>query len=344
MPPRVAKNGKPGSISLPALGAGMFDLAQAADPGPDGGAGRPVAGERAVFTKPARGPKAETPDKKSRARFELALLGTEEFFLRPSQLGLLVRCPLRRVLEYLLAEDDEGGRPAQTGSLTHAAVAAFHQHQDKKLDRRVQAAMEALAANAALFPLADPDDARIFTKHYVADPRNREARLAAIERRVDLKLPPHPLDPTRKPIWVKGTLDQIRVHKDGTHHLYDLKTGAPSGAVMLGDYAYQCAAYCLAARASGFPNCETGYLIRAAAYRQQNARLPSPEGVFWKVPFDHRRAVMLMDSVRLTVALIRSGEVMVGPGVHCSYCPLGGLDGCLPVAESRLGLEVQNGS
>lgn len=331
MPVKAAR--KPGKKADPfgALGSTMLDLSP------------PVPVKTGyVFRKPAKGPVAEAKPETARKPFELHLLGTREFYLRPSSLGLLVRCPLMRVLEFMLATADEGGRPAQTGSLTHKAVEAFHR-QKGPTEKKIEAAFGALASNAAAFPLADLDDARIFTRHYVADPRNQAAKILANERQVNLVLKPHPLDPTGQAVHIQGTLDQIRQHEDGRIHLYDLKTGMPSGAVMLGDHAYQIAAYTLAGRASGWPELQTGYLIRAAAYRTQGARLPSPEGVFWKVPFDVRRCWLLMDSVRLTVALIRSGEVMVGPGVHCSYCPLGGLDGCLPVAENRLGLTVVEG-
>lgn len=260
--------------------------------------------------------------------------GTESRPLRPSQLAWLARCPVQVVLA--MEEPEESGGPAaQTGSLVHAAVAAFHLEPDTV--KKVAAAVAELQRAAAEFPQADPQEARLYLEPYLCDPRNTQAKTVAVETKVSVTLPPHPNDPTRKPIVVRGTLDQIREEPDGRLVVCDLKTGSKSsGWEMLHDYALQQAAYVLAARASGFPSAEPGYLIRAYGYRTRGAKLPSPDGVYWWLPFDVTGATQLMDRVRLQVALIRSGEVDFGPGTHCGYCPQKGLDTCLPKANRKL--------
>lgn len=295
----------------------------------------PLAPGGSPVKNPARGPRGQGVPSPQRVRFTLDQFGTEDFFLRPSALGLLVRCPLRRVLELVLADPDEGGPAAQTGSLVHAAVAEFHKEPDAA--KRVERALEALAASAPDFPRADPSEARLFLRHYVADPRNLYAECVAVELPVEVRLAPHPLDPTGRDIWIKGTLDQIR-RENGVPRVWDVKTGAPSGSVMLGDHAIQLAAYVACARASGFPEAEPGGIIRVGGYRTREACLPSPDGVFFRSDFCVRDVSVLLDTVRLIVALIRSGEVAVGPGPHCSYCPVGGLDRCLPLAFDHLGM------
>ncbi len=266
--------------------------------------------------------------------------GTPEKPLRPSALAWLMKCGVKVVLGF--DELEESGAAADTGSVVHAAVAAFHLEPDvtRKVAAAVAEMQRTLAANT--FPKADPNEARLYLEPYVIDPRNVNAEFAtvagrpAIELKVDLKLQPHALDPTGEPIAVRGTLDQIRII-NGVPSVCDLKTGSKlTGWEMLHDYALQQAAYVLAARASGFPNAEPGQIIRCYGYRTRGAKLPTPDGVFWQLPFDAAGASLLLDHIRLKVALIRRGEVDFGPGTHCNYCPQKGLDSCIPNANRKL--------
>lgn len=259
------------------------------------------------------------------------LFATESRPLRPSGLAWLSRCPVQVMLQY--DEIDVGGPAAQTGSVVHKAVEAFHLAPDTA--KGITAAVAALQTAGAEFPDHDPTEARIYTEAYLGDPRNQTAKVVALEQKVTLRLPPHPLDPTGQDIHVRGTLDQIR-EENGRLLVCDLKTGKTGGWQMLHDYALQQAAYVLAARASGWPTAEPGYLIAAYGYRVRGAKLPSPDGVFWWLPFDVSGAEMLLDRVRLQVALIRRGEIDFGPGPHCCYCPQKGLDSCVPAANRKL--------
>jgi hypothetical protein len=266
---------------------------------------------------------------------------TAEKPLRPSGLTWLVSCPVKVVLDMYATEEDTGGPAAQTGSLVHAGVEAFHLEPDQA--KKVAAAVAAMQRSAAEFPLADPTEARLYFEPYALDPRNVVAEFArdadgriAIERKVSLSLPPHPTDSTGRPVYIRGTLDQIRV-ENGRQIVCDYKSGTKlSGWDMLHSYAFQQAAYVLAARASGFPNAEPGYIIRGYGYRVRGAKLPAADGVFWWLPFDVAGCELLMDRVRLQVALIRNGELDFGPGTWCGYCPQKGLDTCIPAAQKRL--------
>ena len=283
----------------------------------------------------------------------LTLFATEAFPLRPSSLSWLTKCGVKSVLS-MLDQTDESGPAADTGSVVHAGVAAFHLEPEigKKVAAAVAAMQQTLAAKT--FPLADANEARLYLEPYCLDPRNLHAEFApaprdikrkdgsilrsgqpAIEVPVFAKLDPHPLDPTGQPVYIRGMLDQIRLER-GTGKVCDLKTGTKmTGWEMIHDYALQQAAYVVAARQSGF-DAEPGSIIRNYGYRTRNAALPSPDGVFWCLPFDVAGAHLLLDRVRLQVALIRRGEVDFGPGTHCSYCPQKGLDTCVPHANRKL--------
>lgn len=271
--------------------------------------------------------------------------------MRPSALAWVGRCPVKAVLA-MGEPEDEGGPAAQTGSLVHAAIAAFHLEPDES--KRVAAAVATLQTAAAKFPRSDPTDARIFTEAYICDPRNATAQFVtmqedrkrrdgtilragqpAIEVPVSLKLAPHRIDPTGEPIYVAGTLDQIRIENCG-ELIWDYKSGKPSGLEMIHDYAIQQASYWCAARASGFPDIGMGGLIRGMSYRARGAVLPSPAGVFWSMPFNYDGATALLARVRLHVALIRMGEIDFGPASWCTYCEQKGLDSCIPTANKKL--------
>jgi hypothetical protein len=263
--------------------------------------------------------------------------------IRCSKLAAIAKCSVRVwMLEAMSYEDDEGGTPAQTGSLVHAGVAAFHQ-TDGLAKVREQAAWNAIAANSLKFPLADETEVRLLLTPYLNDPRNINARFAtveingatvpAVELEVVFQLSPHPTDSTSSPIYVTGHLDQIRV-ENGINKVWDYKSGKKTGWEMLHDYAVQIAGYTHGAMDSlKLPQCEPGGIIRGMGYRTRGVSLPSPDGVFFQSPFKSNHLDTLLDNVRLHVALVRNGDVQFGPGPHCTYCEFGGLINCLPKFE-----------
>ena len=149
---------------------------------------------------------------------------------------------------------------------------------------------------------------------------------------------PHSLDPTGQPIHVAGTLDQIR-EIDSQLFVLDIKTGKPSGLDMMNSYLYQQLAYTLGAKQSGH-DVRGAYLLRTYGYRVRNANLPSPDGVFWLLPFEMRDVELLLERVAFNVAMIRRGEAQFGPGPACSFCPSRSISSCLPKAKARFSLDV----
>lgn len=254
-------------------------------------------------------------------------------------------------------DEDEGGPAAQTGSVVHAGVAAFHKCQDK-LEIRTQKGWEAIAKAMGEFPLAEEAEVKLFFKPYINDPRNIHANIPlwidgelAIEKQIDFTLPPHEIDPTGAQIYIQGTFDQIRLDHNEPR-LYDLKTGKKSLWEQIHDYAYQFAAYTYGikrvvgsykfkedgdrARCLFFDRIKPGKIIRAMGYRARavSAFNDSPDGVFIDLPYRNmRHCEWLLETVRLNVALYRMGHINFGPGYWCTYCPKGGLTGCIDEYE-----------
>lgn len=238
------------------------------------------------------------------------------------------------MLEYIDAEDGEGGTAAQSGSLTHVGVAAFHLKHGTKSEKE-KAAWDAIASARAKFPLAEESEVRLFITPYMNDPRNLLARFAeiggkpCIEQQVEFTLPPHHLDTTGELIYIQGTYDQIRIDTDGRPYVADLKTGKPTVLAMMHDYAVQLGAYTYGAK-RWFDSIKPGKIIRAYSYRERNAILPSPDNVFISTPYRNMSQIdILLEGVRFAVAMVRNGEINLTPGSQCSYCEFGGLVGCL---------------
>lgn len=267
--------------------------------------------------------------------------------IRCSKLASIGKCSMRvYMLEVLGSEDTEGGPTAQTGSVLHAAVAEFHV-QEGGLKVREKAAWDAANQAFKKFPLADETEVRLYLTPYMADMRNITAKFyeavlpermpdgsmktyhrKAIEVPVDFTLPPHPFDKSKKKIYVQGTLDQIRI-EHGSTLVDDLKSGKTSGFQMIHDYAIQIAAYTFGARQIGITGAIPGRIIRAMGYRTREDKGSSPDGVFWHMPYLWKDVEVLLEDVRLQVALVRNGDVQFRMGPHCSYCEFGGLAGCL---------------
>lgn len=295
------------------------------------------------------------------------MLGDKETPFRCSKLGELVKCSMKVHLMEAIELDDEGGEAAQNGSLTHSGVAAFHIEQGNH-EQKKKAAWDAIAAHAAIFPLATINEVRLFITPYMNDRRNIEAQFysypfmpneiasgkfkdrqdtLSIERQVDFTLEPHPLDTTGKLIHVQGTYDQIRKEPGGYEGWIpvqnDLKTGKRTGWEMIHDYAYQLCAYTHGCRQTIpiFKDLVKAKVIRNHGYRTRENKGDSPDGVFWAMPWDTIAKVeLLLENVRLHVALWRNGEVNFGPGPHCSYCTFGGLPGCMPRWEQVQQLQL----
>jgi hypothetical protein len=281
-------------------------------------------------------------------------IATKERPLRCSRLHILVKCSMQTFLT-IDDEQDVAGPAAHTGSVVHAGVAAFHKHFDEKLDLRKENAWSAIAAAMQEFPQADETEVRLYITPYMKDPRNIHAIIPkwidgepAIEKKLDFTLPPHELDPTEAQIHIQGTFDQIRMI-NGVPYLHDVKTGKQTIWEMIHDHALQVCAYTFGIHQVSkqtnkinkyenfsFDSIKPGKLIRMMGYRAKTVTLfnDSPDGVMIDLPYYKWKHVeWLLDNVRLHVALYRRGYINFGPGYWCTYCPKGGLTGCLDSFE-----------
>lgn len=260
----------------------------------------------------------------------LSDFGSAAHPLRCSALPLLTRCNWRAVMLYLDLLEDRSGAAADTGSATHAAVEHWHQHGD------TQAALDSVRAGLAKFPLAELDEVRLHFTPYTLDPRNR-VRLVVNEMPVEFTLDPADRDPTGLPIHVRGTLDQIRRGPDGRLYLWDLKTSKKDGYTLLHEHALQLAAYCVGAASKLNETVYPGGIIRSRGWRTRGCDpTTAPAGVFFHAEITPDVIPLLLDTVRESVASIRAGEITVGPGDQCSYCPAGGLASCLSRLQSAM--------
>jgi hypothetical protein len=261
----------------------------------------------------------------------LALFGSEHAPLRCSMLDGFNRCPMRYVLMYLEEAEDLAGEAAATGSVAHAAIAAYHRAGGHA--GGVEAGLAAIRDALDRFPRAKPEDAARHFADYAADPRHAAAEVVAVERAVRLVLPPAEGDPTGREVVVEGTVDQVRRH-DGRPQVFDVKTGATPGWQMLHDYLFQISAYALAATAELGGPVEPGCLIRTQGYRKRGiCPADAPEGIFWPFGISLGRCRVYLDQVRDLVAQVRAGAVRFGPGLHCRFCRLQGIWNCTTRAE-----------
>jgi hypothetical protein len=252
----------------------------------------------------------------------LESFGSADRPLRPSALDLLVRCSFRAASMHLQLIGDESGKAADTGSLAHAGVAAWH------LNDSEAAGLDAMRLALPEFPLADEAEAKLIYKHYVADPRNAAtaARVVKMETKVRAEL--------RSGVHVAGTLDQVREGADGVWRVWDLKTGQrKTGWEYLTEHCFQQAAYVVAAAQTFKRRVEPGGLICTKGYRTRGAAAAASGetgGVFWHTPWSYDDCLVLLDEVVEVVQRIRRGELAPIPGDYCGYCPYGGLHNCLP--------------
>jgi hypothetical protein len=131
---------------------------------------------------------------------DLRLFASEQFPLRASRLYWFM-CQMRHALDHLgYFEHDVGGVAAQTGSLTHVGIQAWHEHgQD------LEEALRAMRAAVPKFSAAKPSEAQRNLLLYTKDPRNQAAKVIATERPVTLRLPdPSSAAPRRAAPWPRN--------------------------------------------------------------------------------------------------------------------------------------------
>lgn len=240
--------------------------------------------------------------------------GTARRPLRPSALVQLLKCPMSGFLTYTDG-DDLGNQAAQTGNLVHVAAAEFHRAVGELAGRK-EAGLAALDAARLEFPGGDPDKAVYIFGQYAGDKKNQDAVTPWVEHKVNLRLAPAADDPTREPVVVIGTLDQVRLEPDGRLRVYDIKTGsAKDSNETLDEYVVQQCAYTLAARLDLDPRVEPGEIIHTPGYDKPRGRRFLP----LKVTVED--CYLMMSAVVHQVSLIRQGIPLFTPSAeNCKYC------------------------
>jgi hypothetical protein len=271
------------------------------------------------------------------------MLGDADHPIRPSKSARYGECSIREFLKMIDDDlNDEGGPAAQTGSLTHEGVAAFHKELNNNLKEK--AAWDAISRFRDKFPLADTNECRLFLEPYMRDPRNVYAVFEQIksepliEYGVKFSLAPHELDKTGQPIHFEGTLDQVR-NINGVPTVYDLKTGKPSGWDMIHEYTFQQCCYVYGARQLGGVLAATSsspVIIRNHGYRTRENKGISPDGVMWPIPITEKGLEWMLETIRFDVAMFRNGYANFRPGKYCTFCELGGLSNCQQKYERHL--------
>lgn len=245
---------------------------------------------------------------------------SEQHPLHCSQLSKVLGCPLSQVLA-MMSNDDESGPAADTGSAVHLAAHTWHAQAAQDL----RVAIGVMRAQQALYPLADLDKAEEFFRHYANDRRNVEAKVIQSETQVSFTISPCKTDPTQTPIYIVGTLDQVR-EINGQLALLDIKTGRMyEGADMLSHHAMQLAAYQIGAtKLLGRP-VRRAFILRVQDYVK---KVPGP--VLWEAPWNLSDCESILDGLRHVVASIRSGRIYAAPGGECRWCPQMSVANCLP--------------
>lgn len=224
--------------------------------------------------------------------------------LRASSLPALFECPRSVVLR--LAHEDRGNEAAQTGSVIHKGIQAYHTVGDRTV------ALAVIAAATAEFPLADTAKARKHFEGYCKRQDPQWGQVIECEQHGTLEIPG--LDETQEAIVISGTLDQLRRQRDGSLLLVDIKTGSKRADLMLGHYTAQMAAYSLMASAR-----HGGKPVRPAILRTADYVYGGP--VLYRYDWDSTLALRILDPIKLKVAQVRSGNVVSLQGEHCLYCP-----------------------
>lgn len=242
----------------------------------------------------------------------MANFATDERPIRCSKVGRFLSCPMGVVLT---TDESEGNRAAQTGNMFHDLAEAYHKHKGDE-DARVAAGLAALAKAREDFPEGDEAKAVRHYRAYVADPENQTAKVIYCEQPVRLVLDPDPSDPTGKPVVIAGTLDQVRLHKDGRLRVWDTKTGdAKKLHEYVDEYLIQQACYTLAAIQTLDPAITPGGLIWTPAYFSARST------VHKEMPLTVDTCRVLLDAIPYYVARIRQGHpVFVPAAEHCKWC------------------------
>ena len=228
-------------------------------------------------------------------------------------------------------ERSVSGPAADTGTATGRGQELWH------LGKTLKETLDALRGEQeGNFPKAKMDEVEKVVTRYCNDPRNLPHYVVerSLEQTVTLEIPC-----SGGPYVAEGHMDQIRYaypdHRDRENmgfYLWDAKNGAAEGEAMLGDYAFQLAAYHLGADSTGeYPGLLVGGIIRTKGYLsrvkdKETNKLrqgrPGEHKVFFHAGWTLEDSRAILADVARLIGQIRQGEITHTPGVHCRYCPL----------------------
>lgn len=259
---------------------------------------------------------------------KLSQLGTREYPIRASALTRLCECPgfLLMQDDRFAFADDSVGPAAHTGTAIGRMVELYHLGFEIR-DAIDQTRHESTDSDRP-FDRARWEDAEFWFRRYTDDPRNpRECVVVeSMEADLEVVLEPADDDPTGQPIVISGHPDQIREDDRGRWWLWDLKSGRAAGGQMLYEYAWQLAAYVIGASQRWGRKVRPGGIIRLRGY---NVGGPAGErDVFWHAPYKYEDCESMMVDVAEHVALLRSGRLILTPGLYCQWCPGAGPQNC----------------
>ena len=277
-------------------------------------------------------------------------IGTREHPLRVSSLAMLVLCQLRELGKIMSRDDMLAGEKADTGSAVHHAVSEWHDATEKgRSSNRRDAEELALDSmrkfHLEKFPNADLERAELEFISYARDRRNH-VDLVMNETALEIKLEPHYLDHTKKPIWILGHCDQVRNHA-GRLDVWDLKSSGFGNSQLSNSYSLQVAAYAIGASMLLKRRVDPGAIISLREYTKGSFKPgDEPEKVFVRLGLTLADAVLMMEPVKLAVAMMRRGDIVPTPSMACSYCSFGGVFSCVDYMSKHplLSYDYDNGA
>ena len=240
---------------------------------------------------------------------------------RCSKLPTVARCPGFSALQSAF-DDGTRGSAADTGSAHHRLVDLHHQGT-LPVD-----ALEIVRSELAQWPKADLEQAEEWAVAYRADPRNGPGSVVQTELVVRCALKPDRDDPTGQPVLLTGHVDQLRRGPDGGLYVWDVKTGKGAGPAMVYQYAWQLAAYAVAASQTLGEEVWCGGVIRTRGYKTRKTYAPGQEPVFFEAGWTLSQCEQILTSATYLIGRLRAGEVLLTPGEHCAWCPGGGPANC----------------
>lgn len=207
---------------------------------------------------------------------------------------------------------EAGGDYAQTGSIVHAGIAAW-----EKLPDSNKAILLMNKEHKSKYPDGDIGEAiRLFQKYTERSKSDKRGKTEFIERKIEFHYPCSKIDETKQPIYIMGTLDLIKGFTDH-YNVIDHKSGRMYGDDMVKSYSPQIAAYvygaweCLLGKTK---KPVTGWITRL----QDLVRRDLP--FYWETHIDLDRAVHILDTVAVRIALLRMGITDSTPGKFCDWC------------------------